>query len=407
MSRTKGSLNKPSGKSLYSINLEKTIDNAPITKNSNRGWINYGLKNTYPYDLLSLYNSSVSHRACIDFGVNSIIGNGVDYEMMKSDSGDLVPNYQYTWDTFIRNISLDFLIYGSFAFQIIRNKDNKTYSFYHQPFETVRYAPRDEDGVITSYYICEDWTMVGKYQPIELPSFGFQEDSTIDNNKAYLYVYQDYSPSNVYYPSPNYNAAIKAIQAEVEYLKYDLRSITNSFVPSGILNLKYIEDDEERAATINRFQNMFIGADNTNNLMINFVKNEDDKIVTFTPLVTSNTNVDLYKEANNRSVDRILAGHRITSKGLIGYPMDSGGFSNQGELLEIAYKLYNINIGNKNRDIIINSINNALQLNGIETQIILKPLSFIIDNNTNTNELVNTTTDETTEKITNINPIQE
>lgn len=367
--------NKKITSSVYNLSFDKQIEGTPIVKNSQRGWVNYGSKNLYPFDLLNLYASSVTHRACVDFAVNSIMGDGVDYEKME---GVLMPNYAETWDSFIRKISLDFILYGSFAFQIIKNRDGKTYSIYHQPFETVRLSPYDENGQISSAWICEDWSALGKYQPIELPLFGFQEGYTIKMGEPYLFVYRTYSPQNNYYAAPVYSSAMNAIQAEIEMQKFDLKAITNNFVPSGMLELGPVESDKDKQDIINNINRMFIGSDAVNSLMITFANGSGESPVKFTPFQGNTSNINLYDSANDRTVNRILEAHRIPSKALIGLPMDSSGFSNQGEMLETAYALYNINTGNNNRNIVVDTINKFFDMNGVEIRLTLKPLRYNI-----------------------------
>ena len=391
MSRTKGSKNLPKDNGLYTLKFEKQIENTPIARNSNRGWVNYGIKNLYPFDLLNLYAQSVTHRACCDFAVNSIIGNGVDYDAMQIKNTDLItPNYTEDWNSFLRKISLDFVIYGSFAFQIIKNKDGKTYSIYHQPFETVRLSPFDEDGQITSAWICEDWSSVGKYPPRELPMFGFQDEERIAMGKPYIYVYRQYTPQNVYYSAPTYSSALNAIQAEIEFQRYDLKAITNNFVPSGMLELSPVESEKDKQDIINNINRMFVGNEGVNSLMITFGNGTDESPVKFTPFTTNSSNINLYEASNERVVNRILSAHRISNKALIGLPMDNTGFSNEGTLLETAYALYNVTVGNNNRKTIIETINNVFRLNGIDIELVLKPLLFHLDE---TSEINSTKTD--------------
>lgn len=360
---------------VFTLTFDKQIENSPIVKNSMSGWVNYGKKNDYPFQLLNLYSSSVTHRAAVDFSTNSIIGDGVDYDKM----GEIpMPNYTEDWNSFLRKISLDFILYGSFAFQICKNKDGKTYSVFHQPFETVRLSPYDEDGQISSAWICSDWSALGKYQPIELPIFGFQEGYTIKMGQPYLFVYRTYSPQNNYYSAPVYSSALNAIQAEIEFQKYDLKSILNNFVPSGMLEMGQVESDQDKQDIINNINKLFIGSDAVNSLIITFANGTGESPIKFTPFVGNATNVNLYDTSNDRTVNRILEAHRIPSKALIGLPVESVGFSNQGEMLEAAYNLYNITIGNNNRNVIVGTINSLFAMNGVDIQLILKPLRYNI-----------------------------
>ena len=278
--RPKGSQNKPkimtkNNSSVISIKMEKQVEGMARTNNSNRGWINWGNRNDYPLQLSNLYYNSPIHQSCVDFAVSAIVGGGVDYNKMKlTGQEEMRPNYMESWDSFIEKIALDYILYGAYAFQIIKNKDNKTYSFYHQPFSDVRCSPKDEDGVITSYWVSSDWTALSKYSPVELPAFGFQEDEEIAQGKTYLFVSTSYSPDLLYYQTPRYISALKAIQADIELQRYDLRSIMNNFSAAGILTMNRIDDEEEKKLVLENLEAMFQGSDNANSLMITFKNKE-------------------------------------------------------------------------------------------------------------------------------------
>ena len=382
MPRTKGSKNLPKYTGgLEVLKFEKQIANAPVTNfNAQYDIINYGIKNDYPYRLIDLYNTSVTHKACIDFATNAVVGEGIDWEKMNVNSDDmLTPNYSMSWNEFIKALAFDYSLYSAFAFQIIKNKDNKTYSFFPQPIETVRLEEMDEDGVINNGYICKDWSATGKYPPIKLPMFGFQEDEQIPMGQPYLVYHKQYNPVNAYYGLPVYSSAINAIQAEASYQSWELKNVTNNFTPTGMLTLPAIESDEERRAVIKNIQSMFGGVENSNALMISFRTSIEDKPVEFTPFTAPTTNVNLYESANERTINRIMAAHKIPSKALIGYPADDTGFSNSGEYLESAYALYNVNVANNNRREILDTINTLFKLNGVELKIELKPLRYKID----------------------------
>lgn len=396
--------NKRLYQSVYTLNFDKQVENTPIVRNSNRGWVNYGQKNLYPFDLLGLYAQSVTHRACVDFAVNSIIGKGVDYSAME---GVPMPNYTEDWTSFVRKLAIDFILYGSFAFQIIKNKDGKTYSFYHQPFETIRLSPYDENGQISSAWICEDWSALGRCTPIELPIFGFQEGYSIKMGQPYLFVYRAYTPQNNYYAAPIYSSALNAIQSEIEMQKFDLKAITNNFVPSGMLEMGPVESDKDKQEIINNINKMFIGADAVNSLMITFASGNGESPVKFTPFVGNSTNVNLYDSANERIVNRILEAHRIPSKALVGLPMDSSGFSNQGEMLEAAYNLYNINVGNNNRDTIVGTINHLFAMNGVDIELVLKPLKYNLTNSDNEEQENVSQPEEDNAKVVDDNNLEE
>lgn len=381
MSRPVGSRNKPkitqNKNSIYLTNLEKQIEGSAVTKKNALGWVNWGVKNNYPNLLLDLFNESPTHRSAVNFAVQSILGNGVDFEAMKVNGDEVVPNYAQTWDEVIKSLALDYILYGSYAIQIIMNKDGKTFSFWHMPIDKVRWTEYDEDGQITQYMISNDWTALGQNPPFAIDAFDMRDDFKIEKGKPYLYVYRTYSPTMTYYTQPHYQAAIKAIQAEIEYCNYDLKNIVNGFTPSGVLTLPEVETDEERNAIINNITKMFQGAENSNSVMITFRSNLEDKGVEYTPFTATQGNVNVYGEANQRVINRILEAHQIPNAALIGMPdIGNSGFSSEADKLEVSYQLYNKLTGNYNRMAVIRTLNQMLKMNGVDTEIVMKPLSF-------------------------------
>ena len=378
MARTKGALNKPknNGK-VFSLKLEKQVDGAAITRDSAQGYIKWGANNNYPDLLLDLYNQSPTHHSCIKFEVQSIVGGGVDYDAMKIDQSQIVPNYQYSWDHLIRSMALDYSVFGSYSIQIILNKDRKTFSYWHIPMDKVRCSPYDDDGQITSYWICNDWSNTGLNEPVEIDAFDMRETNKIEYGKPYLYVFKPYDPTMTFYQSPFYSSGIKAIQSEVEFVNYDLKQSTNGFTPAGAITMPEVETDEEKRAIIRNITNMFTGSDSAGALMINFRNNIEDKGVEFTPFTHSTSNINLYADANQRTINRILCAHQIPSASLVGLPdVGNSGFASDSQKLETAYQLYERLTGNYHRQCVVQTFNQMLEMNGVETQLILKPLRF-------------------------------
>ena len=386
------------------MKFDKQIENAPIIKkNMQYDIIQYGSTNTYPYNLISLYNTSVTMKACVDFATNAIVGEGIDWEEMQVKNGDIPnPNYSMGWNEFLRALAFDFSLYSAFAFQIIKNKDNKTYSFFPQSIETVRLEEMDEDGVINNAYICRDWSVPSKYPPVKIPMFGFQDEKEIPMGQPYLFYHKQWNPVNAYYGLPTYASALNCIQAEAKFQISNLKTISNGFTPSGSITLPAVETDEERQAIIRNITEMFTGEANSNNLLITFRTNIEDKPIEYTPFTQSVENVNLYADAEERTVNWIMAGFKIPSKALIGYPADNTGFSNSGEYMESAYALYNVNVANNNRREILDVINQLFKANGVDIEVSLKPLRYKIDDaetKVNTNNQPNGET-QTEEEVT-------
>ena len=412
MARTKGALNKPKTPSnrngVFITKLEKQIENTPITKNSSMGWIKWGLSNNYPNMLLDLYAQSPTHHSACEFAIASIVGNGVDFDKMKLNGDEVVPNMNQTWDEVIKALATDYIIFGSYALEVIQNKDGVTYSFYHIPLDKVRWSEYDELGEIPSYWVSNDWTAIGLNPPIEIEALKISADMKLEKGKPYLYVYRTYSPTCTYYQQPHYAAAITSIQSEIEFVRHDLKSAVNNFVPSGMLCMNQMESDEERQAVLNNIQSLFTGTNNSNALMVTFRDNVEAQDPTFVPFTANAGNVNIYADSNQRTINRVLCGHQIPNACLIGLPdLGNSGFASEADKLEVSYQLYNKLTGNKNRMAVIRTINQMLALNGIDTEIIMKPLNFNdfqedadVEERTNANTInENDTKDQEEEKV--------
>lgn len=403
MSRPVGSKNKPktpqNRNGVFNIKMEKQVEGAAITKDSSMGYVKFGKSNNYPQLLLDLYQNSPTHHAAINFEVQCIVGGGVDYQAMKLDGTQVFPNYQYSYDTLIRNMALDYCIYGSYAIEIIKNKDNKTYSFYHIPYEKLRCSPYDEDGVITSWWISNDWTALGQNPPIEIEAIDMRDDSKIKQGKPYIYVFKNYDPTVSYYQSPSYAAGISSVQSEIEYCKFELKTTTNSFMPSGMLVLNDVETDEERQAIIRNVTSMFTGAENAGACMITFRNNVEEAKPEFVPFEINKGNFNFYDSANQRIINRILAAHNIPSASLCGLPdVGNSGFASDSQKLETAYQLYQRLTGNFNRQNVIRTLNDMFKLNGIDVEIIMKELHFN-DFGNETDTSTTTRSEDTTQDV--------
>jgi hypothetical protein len=152
---------------------------------------------------------------------------------------------------------------------------------------------------------------------------------------------------------------------------------------------------------------MFQGSENANSVMITFRSNIEDKGVEYTPFQSNKGSFNYYADANQRVINRILEAHQIPNASLIGMPdLNNSGFSSEADKLEVSYQLYNKLTGNYNRMAVIRTLNQMLKMNGIETEIVMKPLSFKdFDNDADVKERTEGT--DVDEKETNDNNVEE
>ena len=174
---------------------------------------------------------------------------------------------------------------------------------------------------------------------------------------------------------------LKPIQTEIELERFDLRSVVNNFSASGILTLNRVDDEDEKQMLIENIKAMFTGSDNANSLIINFKNNDDEEPSQFVKIdKDAGNNVNLFNQSNDRVISKIIAAHKVSSKALIGYNAESAMLGGQGNVLNVAFNLYNTTVSRNLRNKLVQTFNKCLKMNGINTEIILKPLSFNIAN---------------------------
>lgn len=377
MGRPRGSKNIKRMSYTTLIQLNKYIKNTPIINDEQPyDFVSWGKRNDFPNMLMDFYVNSPIHSACVDFLVNGIVGGGVDYEKMEMSDSELVPNCYENWNTVIERLAFDLVVFGGFAIQIIKNRNDKTYSFFHQPFNTIRFGKKNEDGEVKKVYLCKEWKEWSKYGIVEVEHLNTVDDLNLQSGKPYIITYTRYNPIDPYYPFIPYTSIFNAIQADIKMNQFDLKCIQNNFTPSGCLVLNQVEDEQERRNVIKNVQDMFTDSENASNLMITFKNGNEDNPISYIPFESNVDGVNMFADNNDRTVNRIVLGHKIASKILIGLSLDGNGFNSEADYLESAFELTDKLVLSNLRKQLIGSLNTLFKLNGIEQELYLLPMTF-------------------------------
>lgn len=314
------------------INLSKSVPSYPEFRKSNRGWISYGSDNMMPQRIIDLNNQSAVNKAIIENKVTYICGAGVD------DEKDYVgrPNTQEGWDNVIEKLAKDYVTFGGFSFQVIRNMDSKNVSIYHTDFSKVRVGEVNEYGVALNYYLSNDWTRTaGQYAPVQIKAYGSED---LNQSEPYLYYFKDYDPSLDYYPVPNYYSALSYIEAEGLLGKFYRNSIQSGFTPSVIITMPSNPGDDAKEQFNADIKQTFSGTNGANAIVVLWGESQDVKPI-ITPF-TASENSDVYNNVNDIIFQKIISAHRLTSPTLAGIS-GSGNLSGNANEIINSYILYN------------------------------------------------------------------
>jgi hypothetical protein len=209
-----------------------------ITKDNNTDLIKYGANNDFPQKLIQQLDESGTATACIDVLSQYIYADGLVNEQL----GDFKINEKQTFNELISEITSYVAPFQSVSLYVMRGLDGKVKELKLVPFEQIRKTDRGT-------FIVNNTFGTDKYKKEknkEFPAFYGSEISPDElrehmmewgeNTGEILYYFRK-KPMKNYYPIPTFYSAIEDINTDTENSKYELESVTNSFLPSGILNI--------------------------------------------------------------------------------------------------------------------------------------------------------------------------
>lgn len=303
-----------------------------------RDMVEWGVKNAYPDYLLDLYNNVPTLRAIINGNIDYISGDDVYIVPLRESYDSQVMNMM--GDTIreqVRDIALDYEIYGGFALQVIRDYAGNVAEVYYMD---MRYVRTNKDGTV--FYYSEKWGKGGKQDVIVYPAYMPQKDwaSLTDeerNRHASSVLFVKNVKTQVY-PAPLYAASVRACEIERMIDDFHLSDINNHFVSSAIINFNNGDPGDEMKREIEEDLNeKFAGAQNGGRIMVSWNKNKESA----TDIVEFKVEDfgERYKALSQHSRTQIFTAFRaipllfgLTSEANTGFSTDE---------FEQSFKLYN------------------------------------------------------------------
>lgn len=287
-------------------------------------WINYGINNDFPQELIRIYqNSSTLHSNLINRKVDMIAGNG----FMEATPFVMNEFSKDTLNEIVRKVAFDKVLFGGFYLNIIWNLDGtQVVQVEHLPFEKMRIAKYDCDEVRNSnelegFYFSKDWLMYrrGENKPMFMPDYHQNlnrlEMTREEFNKQFpsqVMFFKTYSPGLDYYTLPSYNAALNWLKLDYEISTYHLKNVQNGLMPGMIIvNKSGIPTAEERALDEVAIRKRFAGADNAGDFIMVYAEN-GDKAPDFIP-VQLNSSDQRFKDLREQLDSTIMRTHSFTS----------------------------------------------------------------------------------------------
>ena len=303
------------------VNETKEIPRLEVKQVKNCKYLKYGTDNLFPQYIYELYTHSGQMSAIIDTMKDYIEGNGIvsNYKEIVNRKGD-------TFDLFIEKLIIDYLLFGGFAFQIIRNKGHEICELNWLDFRYIR-VNEDEDLIFYN----KEWSN-GRVQPKVYDRYW---NGSIQPNSVFYYKGRQ---TRNQYPEPCYLAALTSLEISTQIPDYHLNNLTNGFHPSAIVNFNNGSNLSEDVMDEieDKIKEKFTGVKNATKIMLSF--NDDTDHATTIERLADEGNVDIYNTLKESTEKDIYTAFRI-SKLLLGNGEDNTGFNKQSFLESFA--LYN------------------------------------------------------------------
>lgn len=311
----------------------------PIERDSKKGFVEWGDNNDYPQYIDSLYRSVATLRSIIEGTIDFVIGNSISvdditWNVQVNDKGDSI-------EDLCRDLTRDYLKYGGFAINVVRNKEGKVGGLYFIPLERLRF---NEDK--SEFYYSKDWNKsLGRVKYAVYPKFDVNGS---DANSIFIF---SNNRTDVY-PTPKWAASVTAAEIERLVNEFHLNSIINGFSASYLINMNNGIPSEEEADEIeSNLIEKFTGSGNGGRLVLNFASDKEHS-AELQKLETDDAG-EKYKSLIERTRSELFTAFRATPN-LFGLPTATG-FSTE-EYME-AFKLYNRTAVRPIQSILVKSIN--------------------------------------------------
>jgi len=377
------------------ISIDLSTSTSPLVQEvRGKDWIEYGdangqWRNLYPQFLIDLYYSSSITAAIVNATAEMISAE----EIVITDEDDRDEEARVKLQNFMNNangnetlhevlkkVAFDFKLQGAFALNIVWSKDRTQIAeIYHIAVEKIRCERPDEFGKTRGYYVSGDWANTRMNKPYRVPAFNVN-DRTSPNQILYTGLY---SPNMNSYYTADYISCNNWALIDSKVSEYHLQNVSNSFSGSYMISFANgIPTAEERRQIEQSLTDKFTGENNAGKFILTF---SDDK--TRVPEITPISPADLDKQyiaLNDMTVSSILAGHRITSKTLMGLDSANGFNSNADELLN-ASNFYLNTVIMPFQGQILKVLHKIFQVNNMDMPVQfvqLKPITIQFDSKT-------------------------
>lgn len=298
-------------------NVEKKV--------TGKDFITWGENNGYPQFLYKLYSNCATLQSIINGTADYVVGDDVICNISQFTTK--VNNKGETIRDITQKIAMDYLIFGAFAIQVIRNMAGNVGEIYWLDVSKIRSDEKNE-----VFYYSDDWSKsYGRVKSLQYPKYGVN-----DSNATSIFYFKG-NKSRTVYGQPVWAAAIKNANIDVAITDFHQNEINNNFMGSKLISFNNgIPDDELKIEIERNLNEKFSGTGNAGRLMISFAQSKENA-----PEVINLATDDFdkrYETLEKRNKEQIFVAFRATPV-LFGMTAEANGFATNE--YRDSYKLFN------------------------------------------------------------------
>lgn len=218
-----------------------------ISDDKSRNIIKYDVDNKFPQNLINQINESGTATSCVERLDQFIFADGFVDEKV----GNFKINDTQTFNEIASEQSNYSAIAQCTVWYVMRKPDGTVGSTKVVPWENVR-KTLDGNYVINETYSCKKYdqtkdVIYPAYRGTQITPLEVKEHIKIwGADKGEIYYYFKKKPMRRDYPIASHYSGISDIDADAENSKFELESVNNSFLPSGIFTSVGEIDDENK-----------------------------------------------------------------------------------------------------------------------------------------------------------------
>lgn len=291
-----------------------------------KDYVSNGANDDYPNFQYQLYSECPILQSVVNGTADMICGNSIKCN---------VPNFAVkvnrlgeTITDIIGKCAVDYMIFGGFYLQVIRNVVGNVVEIYWLDYRYVRSNKKNN-----VFYYSEDY---GKKYARTTKALVYPKYIPTNTDPSSIFYVKSKHSRGVYATSP-WQSALNSVMTEIEIDKFHLGEICNNFAGSAIINFNNgIPDDEDRKQIETNIIEKFAGAKNAGRFVLSFNDGKDN--ATTVERISTDDFADRYQSLAKTTKEQIFTAFGANCN-LFGVNTDNKGFAE--EEYEESFRLYN------------------------------------------------------------------